>query len=64
MTLSEIKQAVREGKTVHWGNENYEVVTDKLAQWFIRCKLNNNYVGLTWRDGETMNGKPEQFFIK
>jgi hypothetical protein len=32
-------------------------------QWLIKCELNDHCIGLTWRDGVTMNGKPEDFFI-
>lgn len=63
MTLSEIKAAVLAGKRVCWSNRAYEVVHDTLDQWFIRCTLNNSYIGLTWRDGVTMNGREHEFFI-
>lgn len=63
MTLNEIKQAVEAGKTVHWSNQAYKVVKDDLGQWLIVCSINNYAFGLTWRDGATMNGKPEDFFV-
>lgn len=63
MTLQEIKAAVEAGKTVHWANTGYVVTKDSLGQWFIKCVWNDNCIGLTWRDGVTMNGKPEDFFI-
>lgn len=64
MTLSEIKKAVESGKTVYWKNPSYEVVKQQNGEWVIKCTLNNNYIiGLTWTDGETMNGKPEDFLI-
>lgn len=63
MTLEQIKQAVTEGKTVCWSNGGYEV--RKTGNSFdIVCLWNNYTVGLTWQDGKTMNGKPEEFFIK
>lgn len=62
MTLEEIKKAVNEGKHVYWCNENYEVVKDKYDQWFIVCYIGNT-IGLTWRDGKTLNGKEEEFYI-
>lgn len=63
MNLQEIKKAVNEGKKVYWANTAYEVVHDKYDQWFIVCTLNNHAIGLTWRDGVTLNGKEEEFFI-
>lgn len=63
MTLQEIKEAVRAGKTVHWGNAGYIVTVDKNDQWLIKCISNQHCIGLTWTDEVTMNGKPEEFFI-
>lgn len=34
-----------------------------FGQYLIHSKCNNHYIGLTWRDGETLNGKEEEFFI-
>lgn len=64
MTLDEIKKAVDEGKIVHWGNEAYKVIKDDVGQYLIKCTLNNDLIGLTWRDGVTLNGKEEEFFTK
>lgn len=68
MTLEEIKQAVDAGKTVHWATPAYTVVHDVLKdgedQWLIHCTFNDSFIGLTWRDGVTLNGKPEQFYIE
>ena len=63
MKLEEIKQAVDEGKIVHWASEAYVVIKDSVPQYLIHCVLNDNYIGLTWRDGVTLNGKEEDFFI-
>ena len=69
MTLAEIKAAVKAGKTVHWASESYTVIhdtTNNCDQWLIAYNhgyRNANYIGLTWRDGVTVNGKPEEFFI-
>jgi hypothetical protein len=63
MNLQEIKQAISEGKTVHWENQLYEVVLDKLGQYLIKCKMNGHCIGLTWADGTTMNGEEKQFYI-
>jgi len=63
MTLEEIKQAVEAGKNVYHGNRAYRVIKDNIGQWLIVCSINNYTIGLTWRDGVTMNGKPEEFFV-
>lgn len=63
MTLQEIKDAVLAGQTVHWRNEAYEVMRDKVGQWFIVCRFNGSLCGLTWADGVTMSEKPEDFFL-
>ena len=64
MTLEQIKQAVESGKTVHWSSGLYAVIKDSLGQFLIICKANGYCIGLTWRDGITLNGTPEQFFIE
>ena len=63
MNLHEIKRAVESGKTVHWASRGYRVIKDSAGQWLIKCDFNDTYIGLTWRDGVTVNGKPEQIFI-
>jgi hypothetical protein len=62
MTLEQIKQAIAAGVPVHWSNSAYDVILDSVGQYLIRCNLNDSYIGLTWRDGVTMNGKEEDFF--
>lgn len=61
MTLEEIKTAVNEGKTVHWSNEGYTVITDKRGQYLIK-HINGSAIGLTWMDGKTLNGDEDQFY--
>lgn len=70
MTLQQIKDAVEAGKTVYWANKAYTVIKDKLRdgtfQWLIAYnhgQYNANYIGLTWTDNVTVNGRPEQFFV-
>jgi hypothetical protein len=63
MSLDEIKAAVLVGKTVHWASRAYRVVQDEIGQWLIVCDLNEYAIGLTWRDGVTVNGEPKEFFI-
>jgi hypothetical protein len=63
MTLQEIQSAVRAGKRVHWASEAYDVICDRIGQWHIRCNHNRSCIGLTWQDGVTVNGAPDQFFV-
>ena len=63
MTLQEIKDAVLAGKTVHWATKAYVVVHDEIGQWLIKCLINDSCIGLTWRDGVTMNGNENEFFV-
>lgn len=62
MNLAEIKEAVNIGKTVNWCNESYQVVKHN-DQWYMTCKANDSTIGLTWKDGKTLNGDPAHFFI-
>lgn len=66
MTLDEIKAAVERGDTVHWANPLYTVIRDSIGQWLIAYMpgtSHENYIGLTWMDGVTMNGRPGEFYI-
>lgn len=63
MTLEQIKTAVKAGHTVNWCNSGYIVICDSRDNWLIYCTMNDTYIGLTWLDGVTLNGKPEQFYI-
>ena len=62
MTLNEIKAAVDAGKKVFWSNFNYEVIKSSDG-YLIHSKSNNHYIGLTWRDGTTLNGREDEFFV-
>lgn len=66
MKLEQIKEAVQQGKTVHWSNTGYKVILSKTykgeEQWLI-SHTNGHAIGLTWTDGITMNGKEEDFYI-
>lgn len=62
MTLKQIKESVLSGKTVHWMNVGYRVIRDSIGQWHI-AHDSGNAIGLTWRDGVTMNGEPSEFYI-
>ncbi len=76
MKLDEIKQAIADGKTVHWQQSNYTVEKQTgetldvetlqyvpYEEYGIVCSNNGHTIGLTWTDGVTMNGKEEDFFI-
>lgn len=63
MTLEEIKKAVDEGKTVYWSDEAYKVIKDDIGQYFIKY-ICGDLIGLTRRDGVTLNGKEEEFYTK
>lgn len=62
MTLEQIKSAVNAGKKVFWASTLYEVRKDSTGYFYIICTSNNNAIGLTWTDGITLNGEPEEFF--
>lgn len=62
MTLNEIKEAVDNNKVVHWSSVLYQVIKSN-NEYLIKCLSNGYMVGLTWRDGKTMNGNEEDFFI-
>lgn len=63
MKLQEIKTAVDKGQKVFWSNENYQIVKSE-NEYLIKSISNNNIVGLTWKDGKTLNGKEDEFFIE
>lgn len=67
MNLAEIKAAVDQGKQVFWTNSLYQVVQSGTGSYDIVNNLGRDdefRIGLTWTDGVTMNGKPEEFFCK
>lgn len=63
MTLKEIKQAVLSGKTVHWCSERYIVKSSSADYFYIVDKYNESCIGLTHRDGVTLNGSEDQFYV-
>ena len=66
MTLEQIKTAIDNNQTVHWVNNGYTVKRSKQGcnqgSYYIQ-HTSGNYIGLTWLDGVTLNGKPEEFYI-
>lgn len=63
MNAEQIKAAVEAGNKVFWKNTAYEVIKDSVGQWLIKCHLNDHCIGLTWANGVTLNGQPEDFFV-
>ena len=63
MTLAEIQSAVESGQTVHWSNTDYRVVDGGQGGWLVKCEINDHCIGLTWRDGVTMDFDPQDFFV-
>jgi hypothetical protein len=63
MTLDQIKQAIARGDSVHWVNSAYDVTRDKIGQYLICCNHNESCIGLTWRDGVTLNGAEDEFYL-
>jgi len=67
VTLTEIRTAVDSGLDVRWGNDLYKVInatTNTENQYLIKCTTNNYMFGLTHKDGVTLNGAEEDFYIK
>lgn len=65
MNLEQIKAAVDAGTPVFWRNEDYRIIKDGTGRYFIVYDAGGrreNWIGLTWSDGETMNGEPDEFF--
>jgi len=64
MDAQQIKTAVLNGKKVFSDNNLYRVIfSEKTQEWLIVCTENGYTIGLTHRDGVTLNGNPEGFFI-
>ena len=63
MNLEQIKKTLKDGKKVYWSNTNYEVIKDNiLNKYLIICLSNNHIIGLTHKDGKTLNGEQNEFF--
>jgi hypothetical protein len=61
-STQEIKNAVSNGENVYWSKKNYKVIKDSIGQYLIWSQFNDHYIGLTHRDGKTLNGKLDEFF--
>ena len=64
MTADGIRRAVDAGYDIRWANDAYQVRKDKNGEYLIVCFNNDNCIGLTARDGVTLNGNPENFYVK
>ena len=65
MTLDQIKAAVDAGTVVHWRTPRYTIIRDLLGSYLIAFghgTKDANYIGLTWLDGVTLNGKESEFY--
>lgn len=73
MNLQQITETVDAGRTVHWQNGSYTVrkgpahedVPGNAANPALRYVIaheSGNCIGLTWRDGVTLNGKEYDFY--
>ncbi len=65
MTLQQIKDAVNRGEVVCYKNSAYTVEFDGKDYWIVWMTgtRQENSIGLTWRDGKTLNGDESDFFI-
>lgn len=74
MQLNDITAAVDRGDTVHWQSTYYRVIKgpshpdnpgngcNPALRYLISCD-NGSAIGLTWRDGVTLNGREDDFFL-
>ncbi len=67
MNADEIRAAVDRGETVHWSHHGYVVEKWNIGTHFesysIVCLHNQHAIGLTWQDGQTLNGANDDFYI-
>ena len=64
MNAIEIKDAIDTGNRVFWHHTGYEVIKDSIGQYLIKCHMNDYCIGLTHRDGITLNGSPKHFYTE
>lgn len=65
LTLDEIREAVKAGKTVHWSTTSYDVKLWSDGKFVVACPSTNYAIGLSYvRDGvEHVNARLEDFFL-
>tara|TARA_R100001440_G_scaffold28188_1_gene45749 strand:- start:33 stop:233 length:201 start_codon:yes stop_codon:yes gene_type:complete len=64
MDAQEIRTAIAAGKTVYWHHDGYQVIKDSIGQYLIKCHMNDHCIGLTHKDGITLNGEAKAFYIE
>ena len=64
MDAQQIRTAIDDGKTVYWHHDGYQVIKDSIGQYLIKCLWNDYCIGLTHKDGITLNGEAKAFYIK
>ena len=62
MTAQEIKDCTDEGYVVYWASPAYHVEI-WAGKYVIAHQENRHAIGLVWKDGVTLNGKEEDFYI-
>ena len=65
-SAQEIKTAIDNGVDVRWSNDGYTVYKDNIGQYLItydRGGYHEHCIGLTWRDGVTLNGELADFYV-
>lgn len=63
-TMDDVITAVREGKTVCWSNDSYQVIEVSKSSYLIKFIPNGHCVGLMNEDNVTSSYKPEDFYVK
>jgi len=53
----EIKKAINNNIKIYADNKSYIVIKDKIGQYLIHFINSDYYIGLTWQDNKTLNGK-------
>jgi hypothetical protein len=62
MNLQEIKQAIAEGKSVHWKHKGYTVFVDELGKYLICCAISKVCINLIDEEG-SLRDLGSDFFI-
>ena len=60
--VKELKKAIDENINVYHHNPMYICYKDDIGQYLITCTSNEYTIGLTWRDGVTLNGNLKEFY--
>lgn len=63
MNIADIKEAIDNGKTVHWCHTGYVVHKDNLGQYLITFPANGSSIGLTNAAGNRLNGQEKDFYV-